>query len=66
VATTTSARSAVFVQIKTPQELATDQVPFVSVVKLTAAGSAVQETFFPGTDMEMVSMYHLDKGVLSN
>lgn len=40
----------------------TDKV--VSVVKLTAGGSAVQETFFPGTDMEMVSMYHLDKGEL--
>lgn len=40
----------------------TDKV--VSVVKVTAGGSAVQETLFPGTDMEMVSMYHLDKGAL--
>jgi hypothetical protein len=36
----------------------TDQV--VSVIKVTAAGSAVQETLFPGQPHEMVSMYHLD------
>jgi hypothetical protein len=36
----------------------TDQV--VSVFKVTAAGSAVQETFFPGTGHEMVSIYHAD------
>src|SRR5687768_12947493 len=36
----------------------TDKV--VSVVKVTAGGSAVQETIFPGTQMEMVSVYHLD------
>lgn len=36
----------------------TDKV--VSVVKLTAGGSTVHETFFPGTPMEMVSVYHLD------
>jgi hypothetical protein len=40
----------------------TDKV--VSVVKVTAGGSAVHETFFPGTPMEMVSVYHLDKGDL--
>ncbi len=40
----------------------TDKV--VSVVKVTAAGSAVHETFFPGQPMEMVSIYHLDKGEL--
>src|SRR6185295_16789205 len=40
----------------------TDEV--VSVVKLTAGGSAVHETFFPGTPMEMVSISHLDKGEL--
>jgi len=40
----------------------TDKV--VSVVKVTAAGSAVQETLFPGQPMEMVSIYHLDKGDL--
>ena len=28
--------------------------------KVTAAGSTVMETFFPGSDHEMVSMYHLD------
>ena len=28
--------------------------------KVTAAGSAVMETFFPGSDHEMVSMYHVD------
>jgi len=36
----------------------TDKV--VSVVKLTAGGSAVSETLFPGTDQEMLSVYHLD------
>ena len=32
----------------------------VSVFKVTAAGSAVQETIFPGSPMEMVSVYHMD------
>jgi hypothetical protein len=32
----------------------------VSVFKVTSAGSAVQETLFPGTDHEMVTVYHLD------
>src|SRR3954447_4760803 len=36
----------------------TDKV--VSVVKVTAAGSAVQETLFPGQPHEMVSVYHRD------
>jgi hypothetical protein len=36
----------------------TEQV--VSVVKLTAGGSAIQETLFPGQAMEMVSMYTVD------
>jgi hypothetical protein len=40
----------------------TDKV--VSVVKVTAAGSTVHETLFPGTPMEMISVYHLDKGEL--
>ena len=40
----------------------TDKV--VSVIKVTAGGSAVQETLFPGQAMEMVSIYHLDKGDL--
>ena len=40
----------------------TDKV--VSVVKVTAGGSAVHETAFPGTPMEMVSVYHLDKDEL--
>ena len=40
----------------------TDKV--VSIVKLTAGGSAVHETLFPGEPMEMVSVYHLDKGDL--
>ncbi|MBO0699630.1 MAG: hypothetical protein J2P46_14640 [Zavarzinella sp.] len=40
----------------------TDKV--VSVVKVTAGGSAVQETLFPGQPMEMVSVYHLDQGEL--
>ena len=37
---------------------ATDQI--VSVFKVTAAGSAVQETIFPGAAHEMISVYHLD------
>ena len=32
----------------------------VSVVRVTAAGSAVLETLFPGQPMEMVSVYHRD------
>lgn len=36
----------------------TDQVQ--SVVKLTAGGSAVHETLFPGQPMEMVSVYTAD------
>ncbi|HKB04315.1 MAG TPA: hypothetical protein VKD90_18975 [Gemmataceae bacterium] len=43
----------------------TDQV--VSVFKVTAAGSAVHETIFPGAAHEMVSVYHLDgKDLLMN
>jgi hypothetical protein len=34
---------------------ATDQV--VSIIKVTAGGSAVQETLFPGQPHEMISMY---------
>ena len=40
----------------------TDKV--VSVIRVTAAGSAVHETLFPGQPQEMVSVYHLDKGEL--
>lgn len=40
----------------------TDNV--VSVVRVTAGGSAVHETLFPGQPMEMLSVYHLDKGDL--
>jgi len=36
----------------------TDQV--VTSFRLTAAGSALQETMFPGTDHEMLTMFHLD------
>ena len=32
-----------------------------SIIRLTAGGSAVHETLFPGGDMEMISVYHLDK-----
>lgn len=38
----------------------TDKV--VSIVKLTAGGSAVHETLFPGQPMEMISIYTQDKG----
>ena len=37
---------------------ATDEV--VSIIKLTAGGSAVHETLFPGQPMEMVSVYTAD------
>jgi hypothetical protein len=40
----------------------TDKV--VSVVKVTANGSVVHETFFPGQPMEMISVYHMDKDEL--
>ena len=36
----------------------TDKV--FSVVRVTAGGSAVHETIFPGGDMEMISVYHMD------
>src|SRR5438270_13163403 len=32
----------------------------VSVFKVTSNGSTVQETIFPGTGHEMVTLYHLD------
>lgn len=38
--------------------------PSHSVFRVTAGGSAVQETIFPGTPMEMLSVYHMDKGHL--
>jgi len=37
---------------------ATNQI--VSIIKVTAGGSAVHETLFPGQPQEMVSVYHLD------
>lgn len=37
---------------------ATDQV--VSVIRVTAGGSTVHETLFPGQPQEMVSIYHRD------
>ncbi len=38
--------------------------PSHSIFRVTAGDSAVQETIFPGTKMEMVSVYHMDKGNL--
>lgn len=35
-----------------------------SVFRITGGGSAVQETIFGGTPMEMLSVYHMDKGNL--
>jgi hypothetical protein len=32
----------------------------VSVFRVTSAGSAVEETIFPGTGHEMVTVYHVD------
>ena len=34
------------------------------VYKVTSAGKTVMETLFPGTDHEMVSMYHMDGSAL--
>lgn len=34
------------------------------IYKVTAGGSAVEETILPGSPMEMVSMYHLDGDTL--
>ena len=36
----------------------TDKV--ISSIRVTSAGHTVQETLFPGSDHEMVTMYHLD------
>ncbi|MEW5974476.1 MAG: hypothetical protein AB1898_01600 [Acidobacteriota bacterium] len=36
----------------------------VSVLALTSGGTALREVLFPGTDHEMISMYHLDQGDL--
>jgi hypothetical protein len=38
--------------------------PAHSVFRVTGGGSAVQETIFGGTPMEMLSVYHMDKGNL--
>ena len=35
-----------------------------SVFRVTAGGSVVEETIFPGSPMEMLSVYHMDKGNL--
>jgi hypothetical protein len=32
----------------------------ISSIRVTAGGSVVEETIFPGTEKEMVTMYHLD------
>jgi len=40
----------------------TDKV--ITKFRMTAAGSAIEETIFPGEGHEMVSVYHLDKGDL--
>ena len=38
--------------------------PSHSVFRVTGGGSAVEETIFGGTKMEMLSIYHMDKGSL--
>ena len=42
----------------------TDQV--MSIIKVTAGGSVVHETLFPGQPQEMVSMYTVDGGGLDH
>ncbi len=66
---TTATNSALFEKLKslvgTWVEADKDGKPtdkVASIVRLTAGGSAVHETLFPGDAMEMVSVYHLDKG----
>jgi len=41
-------------------ELAPDLEGLVCTYEVTAGGTAVLETLFPGDDFEMVSLYHLD------
>jgi hypothetical protein len=66
---TTSAANARFETLKRLAgdwvEVGKDGKPtdkLVSSIRTTAAGSVVQETLFPDTDHEMVTMYHLDGG----
>lgn len=42
----------------------TEKMPVTVTYHVTAAGSAVMETLFPGTPHEMVTMYTLDGGKL--
>ena len=42
------------------EELAPDLKGMVCTYEVTAGGTAVLETLFPGDDFEMVSLYHLD------
>jgi hypothetical protein len=37
-----------------------DGKPMVTSFKLTAGGSVLHETMFPGTPQEMISVYHMD------
>lgn len=41
---------------------ATDKL--VSSIRVTSGGSAVHETLFPGSDHEMITLYHLDGDAL--
>jgi hypothetical protein len=41
-----------------------DGPPGVVRYELTAGGNSVVEKLFPGTDHEMLTVYHLDRGVL--
>lgn len=40
----------------------TKEGPFAINYRVTAAGSAVVETMFPGTQHEMITVYHMDRG----
>jgi hypothetical protein len=56
---------AAFASLKTlAGEWKADEGDLKVAYKVTANGSVVMETFFPGTDHEMVSMYHLDGDTL--
>ena len=45
-------------RVSTDAGIATDEV--VSIYRETAGGSAIIETLFPGTDHEMITLYHQD------
>jgi hypothetical protein len=58
--TAISGLQGTWVMTKTDETMPMDDKPKTLVFKVTSAGSAVQETMFPGSDHEMVNMYTVD------